>query len=485
MRGCSARSERCSSSTVAPTGCRGPTSRRSSEPGEAPSQPASQMRNGAFIGAPASAGEIRCPDRTGVDVGHDDMVEREPEHAVHRTGRRRQHVDPAVGFRRPALRRGAQHLDERMRGHLPIVPVTGAPHVAVYRRPRCQERPRTRPRPPSAGSPWPCPAARSGPARSPWPAPWPTPSPTTPMSWSRPARARASRSPISCPAICSGKRVVVATATKALQDQLVGKDLPFLERHLGRSFSYACLKGRSNYLCVQRAREAGGDAQLGLGEEGGRDHARAVRQAGRGADRLDDTAAGRQRLGRPGRAPVRAQPGGVERGQRHLPRVPGRQPVPGRGGVLRRAGQRRGGRGRRRGGQHPPVRDAPGRGGRGAPRARRRGRRRGARAGRGRLLHRRARAGGRAVRRRRPGLARHHGRRPVAGRGRRRRHPAGRRPVPARAASGCARSTASWPRRSPWPATASNRRSAPCAASASRRPRWRPARSGPSVWCRA
>jgi ATP-dependent DNA helicase DinG len=59
------------------------------------------------------------------------------------------------------------------------------------------------------------------------------------------------------PAILSGKRVVVATATKALQDQLIAKDLPFLDRQLGRSFTFACLKGRSNYVCVQRAREAG------------------------------------------------------------------------------------------------------------------------------------------------------------------------------------------------------------------------------------
>ncbi|HEX4822264.1 MAG TPA: ATP-dependent DNA helicase [Acidimicrobiales bacterium] len=62
------------------------------------------------------------------------------------------------------------------------------------------------------------------------------------------------------PAILSGQRVVVATATKALQDQLVGKDLPFLATHLDRPFSYASLKGRSNYLCLQRAKEIlGGD----------------------------------------------------------------------------------------------------------------------------------------------------------------------------------------------------------------------------------
>jgi ATP-dependent DNA helicase DinG len=72
------------------------------------------------------------------------------------------------------------------------------------------------------------------------------------------------------PAILSGKRVVVATATKALQDQLATKDLPFLARHLGRPFRFAVLKGRSNYLCRQRAAEvAGGGEQLGLEESPG------------------------------------------------------------------------------------------------------------------------------------------------------------------------------------------------------------------------
>jgi ATP-dependent DNA helicase DinG len=56
------------------------------------------------------------------------------------------------------------------------------------------------------------------------------------------------------PAVVTGARVVVATATKALQDQLAGKDLPFLERHVG-GFTWAVLKGRSNYVCRQRVAE--------------------------------------------------------------------------------------------------------------------------------------------------------------------------------------------------------------------------------------
>src|SRR5690349_9530078 len=55
------------------------------------------------------------------------------------------------------------------------------------------------------------------------------------------------------PAVLSGKKVVVATATKALQDQLAGKDLPFLAEHLDAHrdapLSWAVLKGRSNYVC--------------------------------------------------------------------------------------------------------------------------------------------------------------------------------------------------------------------------------------------
>ncbi len=57
------------------------------------------------------------------------------------------------------------------------------------------------------------------------------------------------------PAVSSHKRVVVATATKALQDQLANKDLPLIARGLGQPVKWAVLKGRSNYLCRQRLYE--------------------------------------------------------------------------------------------------------------------------------------------------------------------------------------------------------------------------------------
>ena len=55
------------------------------------------------------------------------------------------------------------------------------------------------------------------------------------------------------PALASGRRVVVSTATKALQDQLLTKDVPLAAEALGRRLRVAMLKGRQNYLCRKRA----------------------------------------------------------------------------------------------------------------------------------------------------------------------------------------------------------------------------------------
>jgi ATP-dependent DNA helicase DinG len=74
------------------------------------------------------------------------------------------------------------------------------------------------------------------------------------------------------PALALGERVVVSTATKALQDQLAGRDLPQLSRSLGVRFTFAILKGRSNYVCLQRVAElTDGDPQaeqMQLGDGG-------------------------------------------------------------------------------------------------------------------------------------------------------------------------------------------------------------------------
>jgi len=61
------------------------------------------------------------------------------------------------------------------------------------------------------------------------------------------------------PAVLSGKKIVVSTATKALQEQIFAKDLPLVAEVLapfGVQFRAALMKGLSNYLCKRRFEEA-------------------------------------------------------------------------------------------------------------------------------------------------------------------------------------------------------------------------------------
>ena len=58
------------------------------------------------------------------------------------------------------------------------------------------------------------------------------------------------------PALLSGSRVLLSTATKTLQDQLFGRDLPLLIKALGLPLRVALLKGRASYLCLHRLQEA-------------------------------------------------------------------------------------------------------------------------------------------------------------------------------------------------------------------------------------
>jgi ATP-dependent DNA helicase DinG len=59
------------------------------------------------------------------------------------------------------------------------------------------------------------------------------------------------------PAVELGRRVIVSTGTKNLQEQLLHKDLPLLARALGRDLNVAVMKGRGNYLCLLRYRSFG------------------------------------------------------------------------------------------------------------------------------------------------------------------------------------------------------------------------------------
>src|SRR5690606_21422604 len=67
------------------------------------------------------------------------------------------------------------------------------------------------------------------------------------------------------PVLPSGRRAIVSTGTRTLQDQLFARDLPRLGRVLGRPVDVALLKGRNNYLCWHRLElvRSGGDADAG------------------------------------------------------------------------------------------------------------------------------------------------------------------------------------------------------------------------------
>src|SRR5580693_6714957 len=64
------------------------------------------------------------------------------------------------------------------------------------------------------------------------------------------------------PAIRSGKRIVISTATKSLQEQLFSKDIPFLQKHFAPNLKVAVMKGRSNFLCRSKVNQMADQALL-------------------------------------------------------------------------------------------------------------------------------------------------------------------------------------------------------------------------------
>src|ERR1700692_1498081 len=69
------------------------------------------------------------------------------------------------------------------------------------------------------------------------------------------------------PAIRSGRRVVISTATKSLQEQLFEKDIPFLQKYFAPDLKVAVMKGRGNFLCREKVYRMGDQPALkGLDE---------------------------------------------------------------------------------------------------------------------------------------------------------------------------------------------------------------------------
>lgn len=66
------------------------------------------------------------------------------------------------------------------------------------------------------------------------------------------------------PALLSGRRTVISTATINLQDQILKKEIPLLEKLLGEDIPVACIKGRQNYLCHYRWYQYRSSQQLSL-----------------------------------------------------------------------------------------------------------------------------------------------------------------------------------------------------------------------------
>jgi ATP-dependent DNA helicase DinG len=64
------------------------------------------------------------------------------------------------------------------------------------------------------------------------------------------------------PAIRSGRRVVISTATKSLQEQLFEKDIPFLQKYFAPKLKVAVMKGRGNFLCREKVYRMGNQPVL-------------------------------------------------------------------------------------------------------------------------------------------------------------------------------------------------------------------------------
>lgn len=69
------------------------------------------------------------------------------------------------------------------------------------------------------------------------------------------------------PVLRAGRKVIISTGTRHLQDQLFGKDLPVVRAALGTPLHAALLKGRTNYLCLHRLETAATDGRQFSGRQ--------------------------------------------------------------------------------------------------------------------------------------------------------------------------------------------------------------------------
>ncbi|MBM9537841.1 ATP-dependent DNA helicase [Desulfobulbus alkaliphilus] len=69
------------------------------------------------------------------------------------------------------------------------------------------------------------------------------------------------------PAVLSGRRVVVSTNTRNLQDQILEREVPLIRQYIAPELRALCVKGRQNYLCLHRWRQLAAGGQLDLFEE--------------------------------------------------------------------------------------------------------------------------------------------------------------------------------------------------------------------------
>lgn len=66
------------------------------------------------------------------------------------------------------------------------------------------------------------------------------------------------------PAVLSGQRVIVSTNTLNLQEQIISKEIPFIQEHIAPFLSAMCVKGRQNYLCLHKWKQFAADPQARL-----------------------------------------------------------------------------------------------------------------------------------------------------------------------------------------------------------------------------